>query len=418
MTCKDKSTNQPTSIVAIGVGNRMRTYMHYVLEHPELVQLVAVVEPDAIRRNAMGDLFHIPAEHRFEHYEDFFNNPVPADAVIICTPEREHYKPSMMALQHGYHILLEKPIAQTYQECVDIANMAKKMNRIVSICHVLRYHPCFLKVKELIESGELGKIITINHTEGVGIDRDTHSYVRGIMNREKENNPMLLAKCCHDIDFLIWIAGVRCRRLSSFGSLLWFKESNAPEGSALRCIDCKVEEQCPYSAVDLYWRRREWISNFDIPKGQTLDDVLQKELKEGRYGRCVYHSDNDVVDNQVLTMQMEDGMLITLCMDVFTQRDYRTTDVKLTEGEIICDEKKVYVTRFRGHRQQVYDFSDTVNQLYHAGADLKIVEDFVLAVRGEIDSLPTMIDGSLESHLICFEAENSRLSGKTIHLLP
>ena len=350
----------------------------------------------------------------FKSYKSFDEIPLSEfDYFVIATPTNKHFENLEFLNKNVKNkiIFCEKPLFESKKASLKLENS-------VFVGYVLRYHPCFLKVKELIESGELGKIITINHTEGVGIDRDTHSYVRGIMNREKENNPMLLAKCCHDIDFLIWIAGVKCRRLSSFGSLLWFKESNAPEGSALRCIDCKVEEQCPYSAVDLYWRRREWISNFDIPKGQTLDDVLQKELKEGRYGRCVYHSDNDVVDNQVLTMQMEDGMLITLCMDVFTQRDYRTTDVKLTEGEIICDEKKVYVTRFRGHRQQVYDFSDTVNQLYHAGADLKIVEDFVLAVRGEIDSLPTMIDGSLESHLICFEAENSRLSGKTIHLLP
>lgn len=414
MIVKKESISKPTSIVAIGVGNRMRTYMHYVLEHPEEVELKAVVEPDPIRRNAMGDLFHIPQENRFNNYDDFFKNPVPADAIIICTPECEHYRPSMMALALGYHLLLEKPIAQTYKQCVDIAEAAKKAGRIVSICHVLRYHPCFLKIKELIDSGDLGKIISINHTEGVGLDRDTHSYVRGIMNREKENNPMILAKCCHDVDFLLWILGQKCRRLTSFGSLRWFRPENAPDNSADRCVYCSVEGKCPYSAVDLYWRRREWIKNFDIPKGSTIEDVIQKELHEGIYGRCVFHCDNDVVDNQIVAMEMADNALVTLSMDVFTQRDFRTTDIKMTEGEIFCDEKKVIVTHFKDLHQEVFDFSDTVSQHYHAGADLKIVEDFIHAVQGRLKELPTLIDDSLESHHICFEAERSRLTGQTV----
>ena len=103
----------PASVVAIGAGNRMRTYMHYAALHPDEVRLVAIVEPDPIRRNTMGDQFSVPMEHRFVHYDDFFASPVPADAIILCTPENEHYRPCMQAIELGYHVLLEKPIAQT-----------------------------------------------------------------------------------------------------------------------------------------------------------------------------------------------------------------------------------------------------------------------------------------------------------------
>jgi predicted dehydrogenase len=414
MIFQDQSTHSPASIVAIGAGNRMRTYMHYVLEHPEEVTLVAVVEPNELRRNAMADLFHVPQENRFSDYTDFFNNPVPADAVVICTPENAHFKPSMLAIQHGYHILLEKPIAQTLEECLQIADAAKKAHVLVGICHVMRYHPCFLKIKELIDSGELGKIISINHTEGVGIDRDTHSYVRGIMNREKENNPMLLAKCCHDVDFLLWLTGSNCKKLSSFGSLRWFTKENAPQGSALRCIDCKVEKTCPFSAVDLYWRRREWIRNFDIPKGKTIEDAIQMELKGGPHGRCVYHCDNDVVDNQVLLMEMDDKTTIFMSMDIFTQFEYRTTKIQLTKGEITSNENKVSVNIFRNHHQQIFDFTEVMKQPYHAGADLKIFEDFIHAIGKDHRPFPTPIEDSIESHRICFEGERSRLTGQTI----
>ena len=407
----------PTSIVAIGVGNRMRTYMHYLEQHPERARLVAVVEPDPIRRNAMADQFGIPVERRFTTYTEFFNSPVKADAVFICTPEREHYRPCIAALRHGYHVLLEKPVAQSYRQCREIYEESVRAGKVVCVCHVLRYHPCFLKIKQLVDSGRFGDIISITHTEDVGIDRATHSYVRGSMNSESGNNPMLLAKCCHDIDFLSWLSGAECSRLSSFGSLRWFKSQNAPEGSARRCIDCSIEKTCPFSAVDLYWRRRQWIKNFDIPEGSTIEDVIMKQLREGEFGRCVYHCDNDVVDNQVLTMQMTDGSLITVCMDIFTQRDGRRTDIKMTHGEIISDGKKILVTDFRDRRCDVFDFTAEASQPFHAGADLRLVETFLNTIRGEGDQrASTTIEESLKSHLLCFEAERSRLTGQTIKL--
>lgn len=406
----------PASVVAIGAGNRMRTYMHYAAEHPDEVKLVAIVEPDDIRRNMMGDQFGVPMEHRFVHYNDFFANPVPADAVILCTPENEHYKPCMKAIELGYHVLLEKPIAQTLQECLDMADTARRNGVIISVCHVLRYHPFFLKVSELVRSGNLGKVISISHSEGVGLDRATHGYVRGTWNREENGNPMLLAKCCHDVDFLLWITGRRCLKVSSFGSLRWFRSENAPEGAADRCVRCPLDGKCPYSAVDLYWRRRDWISNFDVPEGQTIEDVIRRELNEGVQGRCVYHCDNNVVDHQALMMELEDDIVISMTMDIFTLNDYRTTKICLTEGEIVCDEHTITVTDFRTRRQQVFDFSEMLEQPYHAGADLKIMEEFLRAIRGEETHLNTLIDESIQSHLVCYEAERSRLTGQTITL--
>ena len=196
MTDNIDSSCGPTSIVAIGVGNRMRTYMNYVANNPRLARLVAVVEPDDIRRNAMADKFGVPEEYRFNDYNDYFNSKVRADVAFICTPEREHYEPCMKALETGHHVLLEKPIAQSYEQCLRIHEAAEKAGKIVYVCHILRYHPVFLKIKEIVSSGRFGRLISINHTENVGIERTTHSYVRGSMNTEAGNNPMLLAKCC------------------------------------------------------------------------------------------------------------------------------------------------------------------------------------------------------------------------------
>ena len=404
----------PVSIVAIGAGNRTHKYLEYIGKYPELVRLVGVVELNDIRRNKVAERFGLDASCCYSDYREFFRRPLQADAVMICTPENMHFEPTMQAIEAGYHILLEKPIAQTLEECLAISEAARKKGVLVSVCHVLRYHPYFMKIKELVESGELGQIISINHRTSVGVDRTAHGFVRGIWRKEAHSNPMLMSKCCHDIDFLLWLTKTPCRKLTSFGSLRWFKAKNAPEGSAERCVDCRVESRCPFSAIDLYQVRRDWIANFDVPVGKTIDDVIEKELREGMYGRCVYRCDNDVVDHQIVSMEMESEVTINFSMDIFTLKDNRETHISLTEGEIDGDETRLRVRRFRGAEETVYDFSDLACQPFHAGSDLAIVADFIDAIRTGRHDLVTSIGRSVESHRICFEAERSRKENRMI----
>ena len=410
----DIHTNGPVSIVAIGAGNRTNKYLEYVKQHPEKVKLVGVVELNDIRRHKVAEHFRLDASCCYSDYQEFFRSPLKADAVMICTPENMHFKPTMLAIEAGYHVLLEKPIAQTLEECQTIGKAAQKKGVLVSVCHVLRYHPYFMKIKELVDSGELGHIISINHRTSVGVDRATHGFVRGIWRSERLSNPMLMSKCCHDIDFLLWLTKTPCRKLTSFGSLRWFKAKNAPEGSSERCIDCRVESTCPFSAVDLYQVRRDWIANFDVPEGKTIDDVIEDQLREGLYGRCVYHCDNDVVDHQIVSMEMESEVTVNFSMDIFTLKDYRETHISLTEGEIDGDENRLRVRRFRGAEETVYDFSGLAHQPFHAGADLAIIADFIDAIRTGRRDLVTSIERSVESHRICFEAERSRKEQRTI----
>jgi predicted dehydrogenase len=406
--------NKQVSIVAIGAGNRTNKYLEYVKQHPDKAKLVGVVELNEIRRNKIAEKFCLEPSACFTDYHDFFRSSLKVDAVMICTPENMHYEPCMMAIEAGYHVLLEKPIAQTPEECIAIGEAARRKNAIVTVCHVLRYHPYFIKLKELACSGELGNIISINHRTAVGVDRAAHSFVRGPWRKESETNPMLISKCCHDIDFLLWLTKTRCRKLTSFGSLRWFKSTNAPEGSAHRCIDCQVESQCPFSAVDLYRIRRDWIANFDVPQGKNIDEVIEEELEQGLYGRCIYHCDNDVVDHQIVSMEMESEVTINFSMDIFTLEDHRATQICLTEGEIEGDETQIKVRRFRGGEETIYDFSDIKHKPFHAGADLDLMNDFIEAIQTEGKYLRTSIDLSVESHRICFEAERSRKEKRTI----
>lgn len=404
------------SVVIIGAGNRANKYMEYIRRHPESVRLVGVVDPVEIRRESVARDFGLKPEECYASYEEFFARRVAVDAVMICTPEDKHFKPCMMAIDAGYNVLLEKPIAQTKEQCEQIMIAAQKRGVVVGVCHVLRYHPYFKKIKEVVSSGELGRIISINHSAGICVDRMAHSYVRGYGNQVAKTNPMLVAKCCHDIDFLLWICGQPVRKVSSFGSLRWFRECNAPHGSALRCVDCAEEERCPYSAVDLYRNRKQWVANFDVPQGMTLDEVIEDELQRGAYGRCVYHCDNTVVDHQIVNLELADEVTISFAANAFTRNDFRLTHIELSGGEINGDERLLRIRSFRGE-EQVIDFSHLVGEPFHAGADLNIVEAFLQAIHpSRRESMLSSVSDSIDSHIVCFEAERSRLSGQTINL--
>ena len=410
------SETKPVTIVAIGAGNRTNKYLEYAIRNPDRMKLVGVAELNDIRRHAVASKFGLKPEECFADYERFFENPVPADAILIGTPENMHFEPCMKAIEAGYNVLLEKPIAQSLPECCRIAEAARRKGVIVGVCHVLRYHPYFIKIKEIVDSGQLGEIISISHLAAVGLDRTTHGFVRGMWRREEITNPMLISKCCHDIDFLLWLTGSHCRRLSSFGSLRWFRAENAPEGSAARCLDCRMESECPFSARDLYYVRRDWVSNFDVPPGATLDATIMEELRTGMLGRCVYRCDNDVVDHKLLSMEMDDEVTMSLSMEMFTNDDFRKTHIRLTGGEIDGDERTLRVRRFRGGDAETYDFSDIAGQPFHAGADLQLIGDFIRALRDPSRPFLTTIDDSIESHRICYAAERSRRTGETIRM--
>ncbi len=406
MKSQNPTTATPLRIVAFGAGNRMNKYLHYILDNPSRARLVAVVDPNPLRRNKMADLADIPLHCRFVSGTDFFNSSIDADAAFICSPEEKHYPHAMQAISRGLHVLLEKPVAQSLRQCVEIADAGRAKGVRVGVCHVLRHHPYYEKMHRLVSSGSLGQVISISHRTCVGIDRATHSFVRGALSRQRITNPMLITKCCHDIDFLLWLAGEKAEKISSMGGRRWFRSENAPLGSSKRCIDCSIESSCPYSAVDLYRNRRKWIDNFDIPAGMTIDTVIEHELHNGDYGRCVFHCDNDVVDRQTLSLETTSGIVINLSMDLFTPGDLRETRICMTEGEICGNELSITVNRLRPRKQETFDFSSTLHAPLHAGADIKIVARFIDAINHPDLPLLTDISEAIESHRICFEAES------------
>lgn len=402
----------PVSIAAIGVGNRTRKYLQYVTAHPESARLAAIVECDPKRLAEAREEYGLEEGACFRTAEEFFCRKRQVEAVIIGTPDSRHYEQCMAAIARGYHVLLEKPAARTMAQCLEIDRAAERAGVKVAVCYVLRLHPYYLKLREILHSGRLGRLLSMHHTVNVGIDRMTHTYVRGPWGVEEESTSIFLSKCCHDVDILLWLADSRPRRVVSFGALSWFRPENAPAGSSDRCLTCAVEEGCPFSAVDLYRKRKRWTDNFFAWDHQSKEQVIEEELRTGRYGRCVFRCGNDVMDNQTVLFDTLNGVNASIRMVSMTREDSRCLRLNCAYGEVVADDDRITVSYFHKDRKEVYDF-EAVNRLpLHGNADLALVEDFLGAVRDEGRQVKCPLHTAIDSHLLCFKAEESRISGE------
>lgn len=403
---------QPVRVITLGAGNRGNVYGNYAVRYPEEMDIVGVAEPIPLRNDRYAAKHNIPSENRFPTWERVFDRPKFADAVIISTPDNLHYGPCMAALKAGYDVLLEKPIAPTEQECRDILALAQKTGRVVAVCHVLRYAPYFVKMRDMIQSGAIGDLVSIQHLEPIGNIHMSHSYVRGNWHDRHATTPIILAKSCHDLDILRWMVGKPCKQIVAMGGLHWFRKENAPEGSTARCMDgCAVEATCPYSAMKIYYRNRSWLSVFDLPDDSARHgEAILEKLRTTNYGRCVYRMDNNQDDHYSATMQFEGGVTANFSMEAHTSYDGRRTRVMGTAGDLVGDMQSFVHNDFRTGERKVYDQSGTDG---HGGGDWRLVHDWIQAISQQNPALLTStIDASIESHVMGFMAERSRESGK------
>ncbi|MFZ9079330.1 MAG: Gfo/Idh/MocA family protein [Alphaproteobacteria bacterium] len=396
--------------ITCGAGNRGNVYGNYAVQFPEELDIVGVAEPIAIRNERYAEKHSIPKKNRFTTWEQVFARPKFADAIIITTPDDLHYGPCMKALEMGYHVLLEKPISPSEKECRDILNLAEKTGRIVAVCHVLRYAPYFEKLREIMQSGALGKVVSVQHFEPIQHVHMSHSFVRGNWHNSVATAPIILAKSCHDLDMLRWLVGSPVKSLNAYGDLSWFTSENAPAGSTPRCVDgCAVEANCPYSALKIYHRERTWLHHFDLPEDKEMHgDAIMNYLRESNYGRCVYHMENDQPDHYTMNMLFENGVTAAFNMEAFTSYHGRRTRVMGSMGDVVGDMTHFTHTDFRTGEKTVWEQKTDG----HGGGDWKLVSDFIQAVGHEDASLLTStIGASIESHLMGFAAEKSRKEG-------
>jgi len=399
---------RPVTVVLVGAGHRGTIYANFARRHPAEMRVVAVAEPNRHRRDRLARLHRIPPECCFDSWEAVFDSTRRADAAIIATPDALHSGPCLRALDLGYDVLLEKPIAPTEAECRAILAKAQASGRLVGVCHVLRYTPYFREIKALLDKGLIGELISMQHLEPIEHVHMSHSYVRGIWRNSASSTPIILAKSCHDTDIIRWLVGDHADNVQCFGNLKWFTDANAPAGSTERCTDgCAVEHECPYSALQIYLRDRKRLYVFDLPEDSTLwDAVILQGLKTTDYGRCVYRMDNDQPDHLTVNILFRNGVTAAFSMEAFVSYEGRRTRIMGSLGDLTGDMESFTLTTFKDGRRRTW----TMKTDAHGGGDHPMVRDWVQAVGQQNPALlSSPIEASVESHLMAFAAERSRL---------
>ena len=406
-------------VIIIGAGNRGTRYAHHMNEMPEKYEIVGMADPAEGHRKYFQQQYGVPAENCYESREQILGQPKMADVAVIATVDDMHCEPAMLAIEKGYDLLLEKPVAPTAQQCTDIANAAKKKGVNVLVCHVLRYTPFYGKVKELLMSGIIGQIMSIDQVEGIGNVHFSHSYVRGNWHTTRNSAPMLLAKSCHDLDIIQWLLDKPCKQVSSFGGLTHFTAENAPEGAPVRCADggCPVGETCPYNCIKHYYdfktnSRRSIITTGISKEFEPTDEEVMQALKTTDYGLCVYHANNDVMDHQIVNMQFEGGATATLNVNAFNKGG-RYIRVYGTKGELFAYMASTEISVYTFEDKQtvkipVLKTEESING-GHGGGDAGIVKELYEYLAGDYKGFRAAdVQTSVKNHLIGFAAETAR----------
>lgn len=408
---------KPVSVILIGAGHRGNIYADYALEHPDEMKIVAVADVNETRLKKFQRKYKLPSDKCFTYWNEIFTIPKFADAVIIATPDHLHTEPGIAALDAGYDILLEKPIAPTERECRMILEKVQQTGRIAGVCHVLRYSPYFRELKEIIDKGLIGDIISVQHMEPIEQIHMSHSYVRGKWRSSKTATPIVMAKSCHDTDIIRWLVNNPVKDVHCFGNLKWFTTKNAPDGSTERCTDgCKAEPYCAYSALQIYHRDKKRLYVFDMPDNKDdWDDFILEQLRNTDYGRCVFKMDNDQPDHLTVNLLFENGVTAAFSMEAHVSYEGRRTRIMGSKGDITGDMENFVLTDFKTRKQTSWKMKTDA----HGGGDHRLIKDWLQAVaQKDASLLSSTIEVSVESHLVALAAEKSRLSRsiEEIHL--
>lgn len=403
-------------VVVIGAGLRgTYAYTLYIYENIDICEIVGVVEPKKSRRDLFSQIYNIEEKYIFENIEEFFKCDKIADAVIITTNDDRHYEIAKLALEKGYNILLEKPMANSLDGLVHINELCEKyQDKVFMVCHVLRYTPFFSKLKEIVESKKLGELISVQHNENIGYWHFAHSYTRGNWRNSSDTSPLILSKSCHDMDILLYLVGSNCKKISSFGSLKHFNKENFKENMSENCYDCKVEATCPYSAKKIYIENERDINKavHINPTKANLVDILKK----GPYGRCVYKCDNNVVDNMVSILEFENGVTATFNLSAFTKECDRTIKLMFSHGEVggSLMNNEIRIKKFGKNEETIINPCNATND--HGGGDIRLIEDFIKVVANNTIQVKTTAKESIQSHIMAFAAEYSRVSEEVVYI--
>ncbi|MBS2039995.1 Gfo/Idh/MocA family oxidoreductase [bacterium] len=420
-------------VVIVGAGSRgLTVYADYIQRHPEKFRLVGVAEPREYYRQEAASRHNLSPEQCFLDWRELLQRPALGAGLILATQDRDHFEPALALMEHGYDLLLEKPMAPTLSQCELIQQTSRRFQKLLVVAHVLRYTPYFKQLKALVQCGAIGQLVTARHFEPVLYWHQAHSFVRGNWRNTGESAPMILAKSCHDLDMLCYLVDDQPKRVVSFGRVSHFCAEQRPAGAQDRCLDCPLSERdCPYSAERFYLGLQQagqlgWP--LDTITSDTSREGVLRALREGPYGRCVYACDNDVVDHQVVAVEFAGGATATFTMTAFAHERLRETELLGSHAQLSGDGRRIWLRPFgqlpSGLPDQNFETQPNGDMLWdfshipsggHSGGDDGLMEFFHWCLENRQQALKLPLpEEALRGHALCFGAEESRLQQRVV----
>ena len=404
----------------LGCGARGKeTYGRYAMKAESGLSIVAICDNDPVKLASAKEEFNLDDSMCFSNFNDLYALGKIADCIVIANYDQEHFDATMKAIDLGYDILLEKPISNSLEECIKIRDFANLKGVKVTVCHVMRYTSYYMYLKKLLKEKVIGDLMAIEQTEDVSYWHMAHAFVRGNFRNSNTTSPMILQKCCHDFDLIMYLTEEKPISLTSVGDLRFFRSSNAPKNACEYCVNCK--EECIYNAANFYLGVYDDKVNNNLdtnvwPLSQVAEnptrEKLLKSLETTNWGRCVFKSDNNVVDHQFTTIKLEKGTIATLTMIGFSNDGGRQTHCYGTKGEIYLDEQRrtIEISIF-GQRKKVVSFDELSEDFSgHGGGDNEMMREFVEYLTSDTFEMTSSINLSVDSHILAFASEYSRLN--------
>lgn len=384
------------SIAVIGTGQRGCTYIEMIKQHPQ-AELAALCDTSPSRLASFADELGCQGIPQFHSVKELLEK-CDFDAAVITSPDFTHLDCAVSCFRAGKHVMLEKPMAPKAEDCRKIIEESRKNNRILQVGFVLRCLPLYKEVKRVLESGEIGQLLSMNFAEAIGVMHGA-SYMRRWHRKSANSGGFLLAKCSHDLDLMNQLAGAYPVKISSFGGKNFFLPEKQKAGNCSICPD----ESCRFRF-----------------HGEMVKMTPEEKANpsEKNFDLCVFNTDNDMVDNQQLILEYANGVRATFSLNLFAPQAGRKWEFIGTEGYISADTAKKEITvNYSNGKEGWSKICKAENSSFHDGSDWLFLDEFVSCIlNGTVPAADAM--SGLATAIIGNAAEKSRLEEKVIKISP
>ena len=392
---------KPIGVAIIGASHRSTMIFNYLKRFPSQGSIVSVCDIVPARAEYLIDEYGSGSKVKLCSSASQAMNDPAVDAVFIGTPDHAHAEPVVTALNAGKHVYCEKPFAITLEDCDAMLQAAKSGPGVFYLGMNLRHGPVYETIHEVISSGELGKMLTI---EANVYYYGGRSYFRRWNRLREFGGGLWITKACHDFDLLNWFSGGKPTSVYAISSLSHYKPI---AGAGTHCRVCGLKDSCP----DYY--------DTECPANRVWDKL--GELSEQANGQprdlCLYNSDKDTFDNGVAVVEYDNDIRTTLVVNVVASRSTRQVRILGTESSLESDMDKGIVIIHRRHCEQktTHDLSKMVELSSHGGADDRVLSDFFRCCRTGDKPRSSWADGRL-SVQVGLAARESADSGQPVIL--